>query len=109
MIQISHPVFDDDGNYLGYLGAGIYLNEPNILHSLLGEHYYRDGSYLYVVDTQGRLIYHQDPTRIGEVIKGNPAIDAVITGVTGSQRLTNSKGIDMLTGYAPVPRIGWGV
>ncbi|WP_017903532.1 sensor domain-containing diguanylate cyclase [Pseudomonas asplenii] len=109
MIQISHPIFDGEGNYLGYLGAGIYLNEPNILHSLLGEHYYRDGSYLYVVDTQGRLIYHQDPTRIGEVIKGNPAIDAVITGATGSRRLTNSKGIDMLTGYAPVPRIGWGV
>ncbi|BBP77795.1 MULTISPECIES: sensor domain-containing diguanylate cyclase [Pseudomonas] len=109
MIQISHPIFDGDGNYLGYLGAGIYLNEPNILHSLLGEHYYRDGSYLYVVDTQGRLIYHQDPARVGDVIKGNPAIDAVIAGETGSLRLTNSQGIDMLTGYAPVPRIGWGV
>ncbi|QXI30654.1 sensor domain-containing diguanylate cyclase [Pseudomonas vanderleydeniana] len=109
MIQITHPVFDDHGNYLGYLGAGIYLNEPNILHSLLGEHYYRDGSYLYVVDTKGQLIYHQDPTRIGDVIKGNPAIDAVIAGETGSLRLHNSKGIDMLTGYAPVNRIGWGV
>ncbi|KIH83586.1 sensor domain-containing diguanylate cyclase [Pseudomonas batumici] len=109
MIQISHPVFDADGNYLGYLGAGIYLNEPNILHSLLGEQYYRDGTYLYVVDTQGRLIYHQDPTRVGDVVKGNPAIDAVIAGQTGSLQLNNSQGIDMLTGYAPVPRIGWGV
>ncbi|MGA8134679.1 MULTISPECIES: sensor domain-containing diguanylate cyclase [Pseudomonas] len=109
MIQISHPIFDGDGNYLGYLGAGIYLNEPNILHSLLGEQYYRDGSYLYVVDPQGQLIYHQDPARVGDVIKGNPAIDAVIAGETGSLRLKNSKGVDMLTGYAPVPRIGWGV
>ena len=109
MIQISHPIFDAAGNYLGYLGAAIYLNEPNILHSLLGEQYYRDGTYLYVVDTQGRLIYHQDPARIGEVIKDNPAIDAVIAGQTGSLHLHNSQGVDMLTGYAPVPRIGWGV
>ncbi|CAD5200306.1 diguanylate cyclase [Pseudomonas sp. FEN] len=109
MIQISHPIFDAGGNYLGYLGAGIYLNEQNILHSLLGEQYYRDGTYLYVVDTQGRLIYHQDPARVGETIRGNPAIDAVIAGQSGSLRLHNSRGVDMLTGYAPVPRIGWGV
>lgn len=109
MIHISQPVFGENGDYLGLVAGSIYLNEPNILHSLLGEHYYRDGSYLFVVDPAGKLIYHQDPERVGQIIQGNPAIDAVIAGHVGSQRLKNSQGVDMLAGYAPVARTGWGV
>ncbi|MCD2456685.1 PDC sensor domain-containing protein, partial [Staphylococcus aureus] len=50
LIFISQPVYTADGQYLGYVGGAIYLQEKNVLHSLLGENYYRDGSYLYVVD-----------------------------------------------------------
>lgn len=109
LVFISQPVFSPDGRYLGYVGGSIYLQEQNALHALLGDHYYRDGSYLYVVDRQLRLIYHQDRKRVGEVIKGNPVIQAVIESRQGSQRLTNSQGVDMLAGYAPMLTTGWGV
>ena len=109
VVFISQPVFGPDGTYLGYVGGSIYLQERNALHALLGDHYYRDGSYLYVVDRQLRLIYHQNARRVGEVVRGNPVIDAVTHGRPGSQRLTNSQGVDMLAGYAPVQATGWGV
>ena len=46
IVFISHPIFDGKGNYLGYVGGSIYLLEENILHELLGEHFYQDGSYV---------------------------------------------------------------
>lgn len=109
LVSIVCPVVAPDGRYLGYVGGSVHLGRQNTLSLLVGEHYYRDGSYLYLVDQEKRLIYHFDPERLGEVVQGNPAIDAVVAGKAGSLRLSNSRGVEMLAGYAPVPSVGWGV
>ena len=109
LIFISSPVIDDRGQYLGYIGGSIYLKQKNILNNLLGEHYYRDGSYLYVVDHNRQLLHHPRPDRVGTKVIKNLAVDAITRGETGNMRLQNSKGIDMLAGYAIVSSTGWGV
>lgn len=109
LINLSYPIFSAEGRFLGYIAGNLYLRNESPLADLLGRHPYTDGSYLYVVDGDGRLIYHTDPQRIGEVVTGNPVIDAVVAGQAGAQRLVNSRGVDMLAGYAPVPASGWGV
>lgn len=109
LIAISYPIWSKDKRYLGYISGGLYLEQPNMLSRLLGEHYYRDGSYLYVVGAGNRIIHHIDPKRIGEVVPNNPVIQAVLRGESGGVSLVNSKGIEMLAGYAPVPRANWGV
>ncbi len=80
VVSISQPIVSRDGTYLGYIGGIINLKEPNILNSMLGEHYYHDGSYLYAVDRSRRLLYHPDPARLGEVVGGNAVIDRVMRG-----------------------------
>ena len=109
VVMISQPIFAADGSYLGYLGGSIYLRERSILNTLLGEHFYRDGSYLYVVDRQGRILYHRDAGRIGEIVRSNPVVEDLIEGRAGTRQVVNSRGIDMLAGYAPVASAGWGV
>jgi len=109
LINISHPIQSDNGRYLGYLAGTIYLRNEGALHTLLGKHHYQDGSYLYVVDNEGRLIYHEDAARVGESVVANPVVAAVIRGRAGAQRLINTRGVDMLAGYAVVPLSGWGV
>lgn len=109
LVHLSQPIFTVQGEYMGYVAGTIHLTGQTVLHGLLGNHDYRDGSYLYVVDSEGHVLYHQDASRVGERVVGNPAIEAVKRGETGSQRLINTKGEDMLAGYAPVPRSGWGV
>lgn len=109
LVFITHPVFDAQGAYWGFVGGSIYLHEASILYELLGQHYHRDESYIYVVDQASRLIYHQEPARVGETVLGNPVIEQVIAQQAGSQQLRNSQGIEMLAGYAPVPSAGWGV
>jgi diguanylate cyclase (GGDEF)-like protein len=109
VIYISHPIVAANGRYLGYVGGTIYLRQKNILQRLLGTHYYQDGSYLYAVDQDRKLLYHPDPARVGEVVHGNAIIEAVIRGKSGHGSVVNSKGVEMLTGYAYSPSTGWGI
>ena len=109
VVALSHPMFDSDGRYLGYVGGSLYLRERNILNSLLGEHFYKDGSYLYVVDRNRRLLYHPNHERVGTVVEGNALIDQLATLDNGTRQITNSLGVEMLAGFATVPSAGWGV
>lgn len=109
LVLISHPLFSPNGEYLGFVGGTLYLKERNILNELLVAHDYKDGSYLYVVDQNRRLLYHPDPQRVGTQVTGNAVIEAVIKGQDGAQAVSNSLGIEMLAGYAPVSKAGWGI
>jgi len=109
VVALSQPIFDSNGRYLGYVGGSLYLRERNILNSLLGEHFYKDGSYLYVVDRNRRLLYHPDSQRVGTVVEGNALIDQLATLDSGTRQLTNSLGVEVLAGYATVPSAGWGI
>lgn len=109
IVFISQPVFSSTGRYLGAVGGSIYLKQESSLDQLLGTHFYEDGSYLFVVDKTKRIIYHPNSERVGQVITGNVAIDWVVAGQSGHTAVTNSQGIPMLAGYAPVPSVGWGI
>ena len=110
LIYISAPIFNQKGKYLGLVGGTIYLGENNILSELLGKHFYDDGSYVYVVDHNGRIIYHEDGSRIYDVVKENLVVEKLMNQAkSGAQRVVNSQGKDMLAGYASIDRAGWGV
>ena len=102
LIFISNPIFDADGHYLGYVGGSIYLKEPSILNKLLGDHYYRDGSQVYVIDNDQRLLFHPLQERIGSTVK-----DSSTMAGSGAKRFVNSDGVDMLSGFAHVPLANW--
>lgn len=109
IIFISQPIFDRSGNYLGLIGGSIYLKHKSILNELLGEHYYKNGSYLYVVDSNRRLLYHPDANRVGTIVGANNLIDELPQRDNGTRRVTNSEGQDMLAGFATVPSAHWGI
>lgn len=109
VVFITHPVFNEQGGYQGFVGGAIYLHESSLLYQLLGQHFHADDSYIYVVDSDGQLIYHQDPSRIGQIVSASPVVKKVIEKKTGSQQLLNSQGVEMLAGYAPVLSADWGV
>ncbi|WP_454674165.1 diguanylate cyclase [Achromobacter pestifer] len=109
LINLSHPIYTNEGRYLGFLAGTIYLRNESVLQDLLGKHHYQDGSYLFVVDGDGQLIYHMDASRVGENVMRNPVVAAVTHGQAGAQRVINTKGVDMLAGYAPEPLSGWGI
>lgn len=109
IIFISYPIFDQEHNYLGLVGGTLYLKEMNILNEILGEHFYKDGSYVYVVDRDGRIIYHQDQSRVNDIVDGNPVVRKLMNGQRGAERVINTKNKDMLAGYSYIPTADWGV
>ncbi|MBQ4812456.1 GGDEF domain-containing protein [Pseudoalteromonas luteoviolacea] len=109
MVSPTYPIRTSDGKYLGFVAGGIYLQGETILSRLLGRHHYVDGSYLYVVDGQSRILYHANASRIGEQVFGNAVINEVLKGRAGASEIVNSTGIQMIAGFAPVPMTGWGV
>lgn len=109
VVFITSPIKDSSNHVIGLIGGSIYLKEKNVLNDLLGQHFYEDGSYVYVVDEDGMLLYHLNRDRVGEVVTENPAIEELRKGHSGSMRLLNSQNQDMLAGYASVPLTKWGV
>ncbi|MEJ2894864.1 sensor domain-containing diguanylate cyclase [Bordetella avium] len=109
LITVSQPIFDNEEVYLGYISGTIYLNDPSILNHMLNKHFHIDGSYIYVVDDERRIIFHPDKKRIGDQVNGNPVIDDISNKNSGLKQIVNSEGIEMLAGYHYVPEVGWGI
>ena len=109
VVFISEPIFTPAGEYLGFIGGTIYLKAENMLSLILRNHFHTDGSYIYVIDQSRRLLFHPDTDLIGTTMGNSPAADRVFSGQSGEMRVLNSAGLDILAGYAPVVRTGWGV
>ncbi|WP_108672086.1 sensor domain-containing diguanylate cyclase [Peribacillus acanthi] len=109
IVLVSYPIFDAQGTYKGYVGGTIYLEEENVLSKMLNEHFFGDGSYVYVVDKAGKIIFHPDKKRINEEVLFNPVVKKVTLGESGFQQVRNSRGIDFFVGYTVEPTTGWGI
>ncbi|MEH2921724.1 diguanylate cyclase [Samsonia erythrinae] len=99
IVLISSPIFTQDGRYKGFVGGSIYLKQPSVLNTLLDQHYYRDGSYIYVTDKNKQTLYHRDIARIGAT--DVPPLNINAQGENnGSQPMRDYQGDTMLAGYA---------
>ncbi|TYL48411.1 sensor domain-containing diguanylate cyclase [Marinomonas sp. IMCC 4694] len=105
----SHPVVNKSGQYIGNLIGTMYLHDNVFLEHLLSRHGYLDGSYIYVVSSDKELIYHPEKNRMGENVTSNDVINDVVEGQSGAHEVVNSKGIEMVAGYAYVKESGWGI
>lgn len=109
LITLSYPIFSKDGEYEGLINGTIYLHDSNFFHTILGKHYYTDGSYVFVVDSDGRIIYHQDQKRVDDLVSDNEVVKHLMNGESGAQFVKNTLGVDMLAGYSSVELTNWGV
>lgn len=109
IVLMSSPIYDSQGQYQGFAGGTIYLQKDNVLSRMLSEHFYGNGSYVYVADEHAHLIFHPDSRRINQKITGNEVIQKAINGKSGSAEITNSQGIEYFAGYAHEPKSGWGI
>ncbi|RFU61220.1 sensor domain-containing diguanylate cyclase [Peribacillus glennii] len=101
ILLISVPVFDDHGGYKGFLAGTIHLHEENSLTRVLDKHpKHKNDSYVFVVDSDGNVIYHPEDERINTNAKENKAVQKALKGDNGNQEVINTRGVPMLAGYA---------
>ncbi|SDD78710.1 diguanylate cyclase (GGDEF) domain-containing protein [Paenibacillus sp. UNCCL117] len=111
IMLMTYPIFDQGtGQFLGLVGGSIYLQESNVLNSVLGNTAaHQSGSYVYVVDQAGHLIYHPETERLGDNVSSNKVVQKVKQGLYGSEDVINTQGNRFLAGYSPVKGTGWGI
>lgn len=109
VIFISQPIVTASGQFLGVIGASVYLTQESALHTVISRHFHHEGTFVFVTDGNGRLLYHPDQQRIGEILGRSSAVDAALRGETGSMTVPDDKGGQLLAGYAQVPDANWAV
>ncbi|WP_075619138.1 sensor domain-containing diguanylate cyclase [Paenisporosarcina indica] len=109
IILVSAPLWSEEHEYLGFIAGTIYLQEENSLQEVIGTHFANNGSYIWVVDEKGNLIYHPSEERVGDPVKNNPITQKVLRGESGSQRVTNTLDQDFLASYTYLPTSRWGI
>lgn len=110
VILISQPMFDGQGQYRGFVGGFIYLQEVNVFtdifsHAIRSE----NGTYAYVVDRSGDLLYNPDNKRIGEVLDAGEIKRKLQNGTGRGHSVISPEGRVYLAGYLAMPKIGWGI
>lgn len=110
IIMVSYPLLDANGAYLGFIGGSIRLHETSIFQTILGNSPFQDdGTYAYVTNDSGLLLYHPDASRIGEDISHSPISTAVKTHENGQLKFVNTRGITMLASFSYVVAAKWGI
>ncbi|MBT2291123.1 GGDEF domain-containing protein [Paenibacillus albidus] len=110
IVFMSEPLISRDGLYLGILAGTLYLQENNVMNLMFGNGGIDEmGSYYYIVDSDGHLLFHPDITRIGEDVSSSKVVQKLMDRQSGEQQTLSSRGAEVLTGYSSVPANGWGV
>lgn len=82
------------------------LNLPTLLGQLSGA---GRRTAAFLVDANGQVIYHSDPTQVGQDLRDHVAIGEAIAGQAGATFARPAGADEHVFGYAPVPLAGWGL
>ncbi len=90
IISMYVPIYEN-GNPIGYVGGGTFVNELATHFSDVSE-MHLDSSYIYFVDSKGIMLYHPDPEKIG-----NPVENAAVKGVVAELEAGNHPPVECVT------------
>lgn len=109
-IIISAPIFDENKKYKGLVAGTIYLDKgDNAFKHLLDEDIYEDGSYTYVVDNSGHVIYHPNSNVIRKDLSEHKIVQQIMQGKSGKAQIKDLNGETFFAGYAYEKHLKWGI
>jgi GAF domain-containing protein/HAMP domain-containing protein len=110
-VAVAVPVTGPQGEFGGLI-VGMFRVDAfstsalfgNIVKLRIGEN-----DSAYIVDGNGRLVYHSDPERIGSSASDQQVVRQVLDGQTGAVRSRDTQGADIVASFAPIPGTTWGL
>ena len=111
IVVVVMPIRGSDGQSMGGI-AGLFRLDPatdSALYRSVKKLRRAESSCLYLVDGNGRVIYHSNPAHIGEDFSGQAVVQRVLSREVGALRTRNLDGQDIVASYAPVPDTSWGL
>lgn len=110
-IVLVIPFVGRDGKIVGGT-AGLFRlqhSSGNILYKSIEGIRRRESNTLYLVDGNGKVIYHSNPDYIGKDFGNQVIVQQVLLGNMGAFRSHNFAGEEIVASFAPVPDTPWGL
>ena len=104
---IAQPIFSAKGRYAGLVGGVIHLGNGSALQNALNKYHYDDGSYFYIINAHGVVVYHPDLNLIGTSLTDSETVKAALRGGVGTQRTGDDAVMDEIISFAPIPFANW--
>ncbi len=111
IIVVAVPIPGRDGAPVGGI-AGLFRVGPttdSALYSSIEKLRRGESNCVYLVDGNGRAIYHSNPDHIGDDFSAQPVVQQVLSGDVGALRTHDLNGQDIVASFAPVPGTSWGL
>ena len=108
-VLVVVPVTGQDGKFLAGI-AGVFVLRPSA-----DSEFYRgiqslarkECSCIYLVDANGRVIYHSKPDQIGQDFSTRDIVQRALGGQVGALRTRDPDGRSIVASFAPIPETPW--
>ncbi len=111
VIVVAVPITGPQGEFVGTI-AGMFRVDATTLSALYGKisklRIGERGS-AYLVDGNGRVIYHTDSSRVAENLSAQETVQNVLNGQTGAIRTRDLENQVIVASFAPVGGTSWGL
>jgi len=108
-IAVAVPIVRGQSEFLGSVVGIFGLNSVTNFNGRIVKLRMGGNGNSYLVDGNGRVIYHSNISRIGEDFSTQPAVEQIFSRQTGNIRTRDFDGDDIVASFAPVPGTPWGL
>ena len=111
VIVVAVPVIGDQDEFLGS-AVGMFRLSPTAASAFYGgivKLRIGGSGSTYLVDGNGRVIYHSDTDRIGADFSSQPVVRQVLAGQVSAIRTRDFDGGNIVASFAPVTGTPWGL
>jgi signal transduction histidine kinase len=108
LIVVLVPILTSTGDFAGALVGAFGLENRQLGEGIVSGLRIGEEGQAYLVDRQGRVIFHPDPGLSGRDVRSRPVVQRVLQGERGAL-VSQDAGTQSVYGYATVPVSGWGL
>ena len=109
IIFLSHPIYDKNSNYIGYVGGSIYLKEQSLFSDVLSRHFFKSDTEISIVSDDGNVIFNNDNSAVGRPMVMDDNLKSKLTSSERGEGIFFSSGNKYLLGYANMKNTAWSV
>ncbi len=109
IVLLSHPIYDKNGNYIGYVGGSIYLKKHSLFSDVLSRHFFKSDTEISIVSDDGTVIFNNDNSAVGRPMVMSDDLKSKLTESDRGEGDFFSSGNRYLLGYAHMKNTAWNV
>ena len=108
LLVVAVPLVEEDGVFRGALVGAVEI-QTSVLSGLVEKLTVGEDGFAYLVDSQGRVIFHPMRKEIGADYSDRPFVQSVIAGGSDGILWDAPDGESLIEASAPVAATGWGL